>query len=105
VSGGVPASAALDRVADAMAEAGLRADDAAAATIDFARRAGVPVAGLLRAEAREARRDAQAAVRMKIAALGTRLLVPLGLCVLPAFVALGVAPLLLAMIGSTLDVL
>jgi tight adherence protein B len=38
---------------------------------------------------------------MRIAVLGTRLLLPLGLCVLPAFVALGVAPLLLAMIGST----
>lgn len=105
VSGGAPASAALERVAAALSEAGLPADDSAAAAIDFAQRAGVPVAGLLRAEAREARRDAQAAVRMRIAALGTRLLLPLGLCVLPAFVALGVAPLLLAMIGSTLAVL
>jgi tight adherence protein B len=105
VSGGAPASAALDRVAEALAEAGLPADDSAAAAIAFAQRAGVPVAGLLRAEARESRRNAQAAVRMRIAALGTRLLLPLGLCVLPAFVALGVAPLLLAMIGSTLAVL
>jgi tight adherence protein B len=105
VSGGAPASAALDRVAEALAEAGLPADDSAAAAIAFAQRAGVPVAGLLRAEARESRRNAHAAVRMRIAALGTRLLLPLGLCVLPAFVALGVAPLLLAMIGSTLAVL
>lgn len=105
VSGGAAASAALDRVAEALAEAGLPADGAAAAAIDFAQRAGVPVAGLLRAEAREARREARAAVRMRIAALGTRLLLPLGLCVLPAFVALGVAPLLLAMISSTLAVL
>jgi tight adherence protein B len=105
VSGGVPAAAALDRVAAALTQAGLPADETAAATIGFAQRAGVPVAGLLRAEAREARRDAQAAVRMRIAALGTRLLLPLGLCVLPAFVALGVAPLLLAMIASTLAVL
>jgi tight adherence protein B len=105
VSGGVPASVALDRVTEALAEAGLPADDTAASAIAFAQRAGVPVAGLLRAEAREARRDAQAAVRMRIAALGTRLLLPLGLCVLPAFVALGVVPLLLAMIGSTLAVL
>jgi tight adherence protein B len=105
VSGGAPASAALDRVAAALTEAGLPVDDSAAAAIAFAQRAGVPVAGLLRAEAREARRNAQAAVRMRIAALGTRLLLPLGLCVLPAFVALGVAPLLLAMIGSTLAVL
>ena len=105
VSGGAPASAALARVADALAEAGLPAEQTAAPAIAFAQRAGVPVAALLRAEAREIRRNAQAAVRMRIAALGTRLLLPLGLCVLPAFVALGVAPLLLAMIGSTLDVL
>lgn len=102
VSGGAPATLALARVAAALDEAGLPGDDGAATAIGFAQRAGVPVAALLRAEAREARRDAQAAVRLRIAALGTRLLLPLGLCVLPAFVALGVAPLLLAMIGSTL---
>jgi tight adherence protein B len=105
VSGGAPALAALDRVAGALAEAGLPPDDTAAAAIEFAQRAGVPVAALLRAQAREARREAQAEVRMRIAALGTRLLLPLGLCVLPAFVALGVAPLLLAIIGSTLATL
>ncbi len=105
VSGGASATAALDRVARALEDAGLPDDTAAAPAIEFAQSAGVPVAALLRAEAREARRDAQAGVRMRIAALGTRLLLPLGLCVLPAFVALGVAPLLLAMIGSTLAVL
>ena len=102
VSGGAPAAVALERVAAALDDAGLPSDDGAAPAIEFAQRAGVPVAALLRAEAREARRDAQSAVRLRIAALGTRLLLPLGLCVLPAFVALGVAPLLLAMIGSTL---
>lgn len=102
VSGGAPASSAVARVARALEEAGLPADDAATATIEFAQRAGVPVAALLRAEAREARRTAQAAARTKVAALGTRLLLPLGLCVLPAFVALGVVPVVLAMIGPTL---
>ena len=102
VSGGAPAASARDRVAVILGDCGLSADDTAAAAIEFAQRAGVPVAALLRAEARELRREAQAAVRMRIAALGTRLLLPLGLCVLPAFVALGVVPLLLAMIGSTL---
>lgn len=103
VSGGGSADAAVERVAAALAEAGLVADDSAASAVAFARRAGVPVAALLRAEARESRREAQTDVRLRIAALGTRLLLPLGLCVLPAFVALGVAPLLLAMIGSTLS--
>lgn len=102
VTGGGSASAALARVEAALHEAGLSFDDSAAGAVDFAQRAGVPVAALLRAEARDARRIAQAAARMRIAALGTRLLLPLGLCVLPAFIALGVAPLLLAMIGSTL---
>lgn len=102
VSGGGSAALALETVADALAEAGLPVDDTAAPAIAFAQRAGVPVAALLRAEARQVRREAQAVVRMRIAALGTRLLLPLGICVLPAFVALGVAPLLLAMITSTL---
>ena len=101
ISGGGSADAAVAGVAEALAEAGLATSHDAGATLDFARKAGVPVAALLRAEAREERRDAQAAARMRIAALGTRLLLPLGMCVLPAFVALGVAPLLLAMIGST----
>jgi tight adherence protein B len=101
ISGGGSADAAMSGVAEALAESGLSASHDARATLDFAGTAGVPVAALLRAEAREERRDAQAAARMRIAALGTRLLLPLGLCVLPAFVALGVAPLLLAMIGST----
>jgi len=101
ISGGGSADAALAAVAEALAEASLSTSNDAAATLEFARTAGVPVAALLRAEAREERRDAQAEARMRIAALGTRLLLPLGLCVLPAFVALGVAPLLLAMIGST----
>lgn len=103
VTGGAPAASALDRVAAALAECGLPPDETAASAVDFAQRAGVPVAALVRAQAREQRRDAQAAARMRIAALGTRLLLPLGLCVLPAFVALGVVPLLLAMIGSTLS--
>lgn len=102
VSGGGSAGVAVDRVAAALTEAGLPNDGSAVAVIEFAQRAGVPAAALLRAEARDARRTAQAEVRMRVAALGTRLLLPLGLCVLPAFVALGVAPLLLAMIGSTL---
>lgn len=101
VAGGGSPEPALDRAAAALEAAGLPPDDSPAEVVGFARRAGVPIATLLRAEAREARRDAQAAVRIRIAALGTRLLLPLGACVLPAFVALGVAPLLLAMIRDT----
>jgi len=38
---------------------------------------------------------------VRAAALGSRLLLPLGVCVLPAFLALGVAPMLLSVLGST----
>lgn len=103
VAGGGSADGARRRVEAALAHAGLPEDDSPRATLEFATRAGVPVAALLRAEAQEARRDAHAAVRLRIAELGTRLLLPLGACVLPAFIALGVAPLLLAMIGSTIS--
>lgn len=101
IGGGGSAQAALTRAATALTASGLPDDSTPEQAVAFARRAGVPVAALLRAEAREARRDAQAAVRIRVAALGTRLLLPLGVCVLPAFVALGVVPLLLAMIRST----
>jgi tight adherence protein B len=67
----------------------------------FSRAAGVPAATLLRAEAEELRRNARADAAVRAASLETRLLAPLGLCVLPAFVLLGVAPVLLALLSST----
>jgi tight adherence protein B len=39
--------------------------------------------------------------RLRAAHLSTRLLLPLGVCTLPAFLLLGVAPLLLSVLGST----
>lgn len=59
--------AALDRAAAALKAAGLPPDCSPADVVGFARRAGVPIATLLRAEAREARRDAHAAVRIRMA--------------------------------------
>ena len=69
--------------------------------LDLSRRAGVPAAELLRGEADEARRSARAAAQEKAAALSVRLMLPLGLCILPAFMVLGVFPLLVAVISST----
>jgi tight adherence protein B len=37
----------------------------------------------------------------KAATLAVTLMLPLGLCILPAFMVLGVAPLLIAVISST----
>ena len=71
------------------------------AVLDLSRRAGVPAAGLLRSEASEARRAARAEVRERAARLSVTLMLPLGLCVLPAFMVLGVLPLVVTVIGST----
>ncbi len=69
--------------------------------LDLSRRAGVPAGELLRSEAEEARRAARSDAQVKAAALGVRLMLPLGLCILPAFMALGVIPLLITVISST----
>ena len=105
---GMSSGASIERaravVHRAMAEHGLRPDDgrSADAMLDLAARAGAPVAELLRAEAFRLRRAARAAGAERAAALGVRLMVPLGLCVLPSFVLLGVAPLMISVISGTL---
>lgn len=75
---------------------------AAAPVLALAERAGAPVADLLRAEAARLRGTARAEGAMRAAALGVRLMIPLGCCVLPAFVLLGVAPLLISVVTGTL---
>jgi tight adherence protein B len=105
---GMSSGASIERaravVHRAMAEHGLRPDDGRSADVmlDLAARAGAPVAELLRAEAFRLRRAARAAGAERAAALGVRLMVPLGLCVLPSFVLLGVAPLMISVISGTL---
>lgn len=68
----------------------------------LADRAGAPVAGLLRAEAALLRSVVGAEDRTRAAALGVTLLLPLGVCVLPAFMLLAIAPTILAVVASTL---
>lgn len=63
--------------------------------------AGVPAVELLRAEADRARREARTAGRTGAARLSSRLLLPLGICTLPAFLLLGVAPLILSVLSTT----
>ncbi|MFF2272420.1 type II secretion system F family protein [Agromyces sp. NPDC058136] len=70
--------------------------------VGLAARAGAPVAELLRAESFRVRRAARSAGAARAAALGVRLMLPLGLCVLPAFVLLGVAPLMISVVTGTL---
>jgi tight adherence protein B len=88
---------ALDAV-DVAPTAGSSIDD----VIALAARAGAPVADLLRSEAARLRRVARAEGAARAAALGVRLMLPLGACVLPAFVLLGVMPLLISVVSGTL---
>lgn len=69
--------------------------------LDLSRSAGVPAVELLRAAAAHERHAARVRGRIRAARLSTRLLLPLGVCTLPAFLLLGVAPLLLSVLGST----
>jgi tight adherence protein B len=99
--GGLSVDRALVLLDSALADSGLpSADPAVAEVVTFAASAGAPVAGLLRAEA--AQRRAAARIRGRAAAdeAGVALLLPLGVCILPAFVALGVVPVIAAVLGT-----
>jgi len=63
--------------------------------------AGVPAVELLRARADDVRRDTAAARLVAAERLGARLVLPLGLCVLPAFVLVGVVPVIAGILSST----
>ena len=106
VTGGGALDRAVESVSEALRRCGLeRVHDEAGveAVLDLSRRAGVPAAELLRSEAEEARRTARAEAAAHASVLAVRLMLPLGLCVLPAFMVLGVAPLLIAVITSTVS--
>ena len=105
VSGGASIDRALASVEQALSVAGLDLEAQGAeveAVLDLSRRAGVPAAELLRSQAQEARREAAGAADRRASVLAVRLMLPLGICILPAFMLLGVAPLLLAVVSSTL---
>jgi len=70
--------------------------------LSLSMRAGVPAAELLRSEALQLRRDARSAGQRRAATLSVTLMLPLGLCVLPAFMLVGVVPLLISVLSSTL---
>ncbi|ARC57517.1 hypothetical protein AS850_10560 [Frondihabitans sp. 762G35] len=69
--------------------------------VDLSEGAGVPAAGLLRAAADECRRDARARSAVAAERLGIALMLPLGVCILPAFLLVGVVPLFVALLSST----
>lgn len=101
--GGLPVDRALALLESALAECGLPPADAALAdVVAFASSAGAPVAALLRAEAAQRRAAAKARGRAAADEAGVALLLPLGVCILPAFVALGVVPIIAAVLGTVI---
>lgn len=68
--------------------------------LTFVATTGAPSAAVLLAEAAQLRRRRAREAERRAAALGVRLVVPLGVCALPAFIALTVAPLLLSLLPS-----
>ena len=69
--------------------------------LGLSRSAGVPAVELLRACAAMDRQQARTDGRTRAARLSSSLLLPLGICVLPAFVVLGVAPMLMSILSTT----
>jgi tight adherence protein B len=107
VSGGASLTRAGELVTQARERCGIQADGltSIAAVLELSRQAGVPAAALLRSEAGEARRQARSTGEQKAATLAVTLMLPLGLCVLPAFMLLSVAPLIIAILSSTVAAL
>lgn len=64
----------------------------------LAMRSGLPPAALLRRAAEEQRRRSAAAQRRAVQRLEVLLVVPTGLCLLPAFVFLGIVPVVLGLL-------
>ncbi|WP_346957829.1 type II secretion system F family protein [uncultured Arthrobacter sp.] len=69
--------------------------------LGFAALTGVPSSAILYTQAARLRREHFRAAERRAAALGVQLVIPLGLCSLPAFVCLGIVPVLLAMLPNS----
>lgn len=100
LSGGVGIPRALRLVEHSTARL-VEGSAATDAVLELSRSAGVPAGTLLRASAAQQRHEARVQGRIRAARLSSSLLLPLGACTLPAFLLLGVAPLMLSVLGST----
>lgn len=102
VTAGAPVPQALELVRTVLALPGGGPEPSGiASAVHLATQAGVPVAGLLSGEARLQRRRAASEAKRRAEALAVLLLLPLGACILPSFLLLGVAPLVLSLVSST----
>lgn len=110
LAGGAPPGRALRSVADAVSGCGaewiqldsLRSGTPLGSAMVTAMDAGAPASSLLRDTAGELRARAQATIEREAERLGVRILVPLACCVLPAFIALGVVPVIVTLLGDVL---
>lgn len=106
LGGGAAPSEALVRVVDCVDEMraewvgfrGFLSEGPLRTAVSTAASTGVPVRPLLLQEAAASRARAHAELERSAERLGVRVLLPLGVCVLPAFVLLGVLPVLFSMI-------
>ena len=106
LGGGASARTALGRLADCVDHAHaewvpfvtLRRDRPLAETIASAAELGAPIGSLLLEEAASRRADAHTALERAAEKLGVKVLIPLGVCALPAFIIVGVLPVVFAML-------
>ncbi|HEX5533873.1 MAG TPA: type II secretion system F family protein [Actinomycetales bacterium] len=72
-------------------------------TLQLASRTGAPASALLRDAAEDLRRRRSREAQAAAGRLGVRMVLPLGLCSLPAFVAWAVVPVVISLAGRVLD--
>ena len=102
LSGGVSIDRARDVVDGARADASVEGEiSSLEGILALSRSAGVPAVELLRASAELERHRARVEARVRAARLSSRLLLPLGVCTLPAFLLLGVVPMFLSVVSSS----
>ncbi|MCR2812762.1 type II secretion system F family protein [Microbacterium sp. zg.Y1084] len=93
--------ASIPRARELVTATGIAAEPGTHAVLALSRTAGAPAVELLRAAAAHARHRSRVDGRLRAARLSARLLLPLGICTLPAFLLLGVAPMILGVLAAT----
>lgn len=105
VSGGHTPETALRLVADCVDRVGaewvpldtLANGSEAKRVLEIGRNTGAPVRALLISEAQTLRATSLAQLERSAERLGVKVLLPLGLCILPAFIMIGVIPVMMSM--------
>ena len=108
LGGGAAPPAAVKRVADAVDDFAAEwvqfdsftREAPLATVIDAAMRSGIPLRSLLLSEATQKRAGVHSKLERDAERLAVRILLPLGVCVLPAFLLLGVVPVVVSMFGG-----